>query len=33
MMTLLQEELERIMCLTGCHAVSAIEPSILHLPR
>lgn len=33
MMTLLQEELERIMCLAGCTTVSAVEPSVLHLPR
>ncbi len=33
MVTLLQEELERIMCLTGCVTVSSAEPSILHLPR
>ena len=33
MMHLLQEELERVMCLTGCPSVSAIEPSVLHLPR
>jgi 4-hydroxymandelate oxidase len=33
MMQLLQEELERVMCLTGSEAVSAIDPSVLHLPR
>ena len=33
MMRLLQEELERVMCLTGCPTVSAIQPSILHVPR
>jgi len=32
MMHLLQEELERVMCLTGCQSVSAVEPSVLHLP-
>jgi len=33
MMHLLQEELERVMCLTGFQSVSAVEPSVLHLPR
>jgi 4-hydroxymandelate oxidase len=33
MMELLQEELERVMCLTGSETISAIEPSVLHLPR
>jgi 4-hydroxymandelate oxidase len=33
MMRLLQEELERVMCLTGCPTVSAIQASLLHLPR
>ena len=33
MIILLQEELERIMCLTGCDTVSALEPSVLHLPH
>jgi 4-hydroxymandelate oxidase len=30
MMQLLQEELERIMSLTGCPTVGAMEPSVLH---
>jgi isopentenyl diphosphate isomerase/L-lactate dehydrogenase-like FMN-dependent dehydrogenase len=33
MMQLLREELERVMCLTGSENISAIEPSVLHLPR
>jgi isopentenyl diphosphate isomerase/L-lactate dehydrogenase-like FMN-dependent dehydrogenase len=33
MMRLLQEELERVMCLTGFPAIDTIEPSVLHLPR
>jgi 4-hydroxymandelate oxidase len=33
MMQLLQEELERVMCLTGSTTISAIEPSVLHMPR
>jgi isopentenyl diphosphate isomerase/L-lactate dehydrogenase-like FMN-dependent dehydrogenase len=32
MMNLLQEELERVMCLTGSTTVQDIEPSVLHLP-
>ncbi len=32
-MQLLQEELERVMCLTGSATISAIQPSVLHLPR
>ncbi len=32
MMALLQEELERVMCLTGCPTISDIDPSVLHLP-
>ena len=32
-MELLQEELERVMSLTGSATISAIEPSVLHLPR
>jgi 4-hydroxymandelate oxidase len=33
MMELLQEELERVMCMTGSATISAIEPSVLHLPQ
>jgi 4-hydroxymandelate oxidase len=33
MMELLQEELERIMCITGSATISAIEPSVLRMPR
>ncbi|HZQ49846.1 MAG TPA: alpha-hydroxy-acid oxidizing protein [Candidatus Dormibacteraeota bacterium] len=33
MMAILQEELERIMSVTGCPTVADIEPSVLHLPR
>ncbi len=33
MMTILQEELERVMCLTGSPTVSEIDRSVLHLPR
>jgi isopentenyl diphosphate isomerase/L-lactate dehydrogenase-like FMN-dependent dehydrogenase len=33
MMTILQEELERVMCLTGSPTVREIDPSVLHLPR
>jgi 4-hydroxymandelate oxidase len=32
MMELLQEELERVMSLTGSETISAVEPSVLHLP-
>lgn len=32
MMALLQEELERVMCITGSETISSIEPSVLHLP-
>ena len=33
MITLLREELERVMCLTGSATVSSIDRSVLHLPR
>jgi isopentenyl diphosphate isomerase/L-lactate dehydrogenase-like FMN-dependent dehydrogenase len=33
MMNILQEELERVMCLTGSPTVSDIDPSVLRLPR
>ena|ERR1041384_1488435 len=33
MMTILQEELERVMSLTGSPTVRDIDPSVLHLPR
>jgi isopentenyl diphosphate isomerase/L-lactate dehydrogenase-like FMN-dependent dehydrogenase len=33
MMQILQEELERVMCLTGSENISAIDPAVLHLPR
>jgi len=33
MMTILREELERVMCLTGSPTVSDIDPSVLHLPH
>lgn len=33
MMTLLQEELERVMSITGCPTVSDVDTSVLHLPR
>ncbi len=33
MMRLLQEELERVMCLTGCATVDAIQPSVVHMPH
>jgi isopentenyl diphosphate isomerase/L-lactate dehydrogenase-like FMN-dependent dehydrogenase len=32
-MTILQEELERVMSLTGSPTVRDIDPSVLHLPR
>lgn len=33
MMRILQEELERVMSITGCASVSEIDASVLHLPR
>jgi 4-hydroxymandelate oxidase len=33
MMRLLQEELERVLCLTGSPTIDEIERSVLHLPR
>ena len=33
MMGILQEELERVMCITGSATVAEIDPSVLHLPR
>jgi len=33
MMLILQEELERVLCLTGSPTIDEIERSVLHLPR
>ena len=33
MMSILQEELERVMSLTGCATVAEIDASVLHMPR
>ena len=33
MMGILQEELERVMCLTGSATVKSIDPTVLHVPR
>lgn len=33
MMSIVQEELERVMSLTGCATVAQIDRSVLHLPR